>query len=90
MKTSCILFVLLFAIGCKQLPEVEVSPELEMAMCVDACRNARAMGCERLGKADLTAEACEPVCKDLLAESPNPDFGCLLEAATCEELGSCN
>jgi hypothetical protein len=90
MKKLHFWFVVLFAICCKQLPEIEVSPELKMAMCIDACRNARAMGCERMGQADLSDKACEPFCNDLLVESPNPDFGCMLEAVTCPELGSCN
>lgn len=86
---SAFLAVMVYLSGCKELPEVEVSPDLQYAVCLEACHLARDKGCEQLGKDDLTAKACEPLCHDIIARVPIPNIGCALEAATCEKIGAC-
>lgn len=82
-------FILFCANGCKELPQTEIPAELEIAMCIKACELGRQKTCEELNLKNLSPEACEPACRGLIDSGPIPDWGCILEAATCEKLKNC-
>lgn len=86
---SAFMTFMSFISGCKELPEVEVSPDLQKTVCIEACKLAREKGCKRLGQADLTSKACEPLCDDIVSRVPIPNLGCVIDAVTCEEMELC-